>query len=301
MQCGDKEPGMTIPTDVVGRRLEEALEVEPRRILAYAAGIGSSRDCYLDDLRPEGVIAPPAFCVVAEWSVLNGSSFHEATQTHGELAWRRIHVHQDTTFHRPIVAPGTLRVRGRIVQVRPTRAGAFVLVSLSTHDARTGNLLTTTWWGAIYRGIDSDGASSIEEAPPLGTFDGKQGDSTRLAIPRWLPHVYSECSQIWNPIHTERRIAVAHGLPDIILHGTATWALIGEALIDIYGNGDPLRISRLACRFKGPVIPGTHIVIKHAATRQGPGASIAFAVSSHTGEPALTDGIAEFQSPATGN
>jgi len=246
---------MTIPVGAVGRHLEEALvAVEPRRLLAYAAGIGSSRDCYLDDLRPEGIIAPPAFCVVAEWSVLNGSSFRGAARTHGELAWRRIHVHQDTTFHRPIRAPGTLRVRGRIVQVRPTRAGAFVLVNLSTQDARTGALHASTWWGAIYRGLDCEGASSVEEAPPLGTFDGSEGNSIRLAIPRWLAHVYTECSQIWNPIHTERRIAVAQGLPDIILHGTATWALVGEAFIDAYGDGDPVRLRRLACRFKVPVI-----------------------------------------------
>jgi acyl dehydratase len=301
MQCGDKEPGMTIPTNAVGRRLEEALEVEPRRILAYAAGIGSSRDCYLDDLRPEGVIAPPAFCVVAEWGVLNGPSFREAMQTHGELTWRRIHVHQDTTFHRPIRAPGALQVRGRIVQVRPTRAGAFVLVSLSTHDARTGALLASTWWGAIYRGIDSDGACLVEEAPPLGTFDGSEGECTSLAIPRWLPHVYTECAQIWNPIHTERKVAVAQGLPDIILHGTATWALAGETLIDGYGDGDPVRLRRLACRFKGPVVPGTHIVIKHAARHRGPATSIAFAAISQKGEPALTDGIAEFQPPAAGD
>jgi acyl dehydratase len=293
---------MTIPSDAVGQHLEGALvPVEPRRLLAYAAGIGSSRDCYLDDLRSEGIVAPPGFCVVAEWTVLNGPSFREATRTHGELAWRRIHVHQDTTFHRPIRAPGTLQVRGRIVQVKPTRAGAFVLVRLSTHDARTENLLTTTWWGAIYRRIDCDGGSSVEEAPPLGLFDGSEGEATRLAIPRWLPYVYTECSQIWNPIHTERKIAVAQGLPDIILHGTATWALVGEMLIDAYGDGDPLRLRRLACRFKGPVIPGTHIVVKHADRRQGPATNIAFAASSHTGEPALTDGVAEFQSPAAGD
>jgi len=293
---------MTIPKDAAGHRLEEALvAVEPRRLLSYAAGIGSSRDCYLDDLRPQGIVAPPAFCVVAEWTVLNGSSFRDATQTHGEQAWRRIHVHQDTTFHRPIRAPATLQVRGRIVQVRSTRAGAFVLVHLSTHDARTSDLLASTWWGAIYRGIGCEGASSVEEAPPLESFDGSEGTPSPLTIPRWLPHVYTECAQIWNPIHTERKVAVAQGLPDIILHGTATWALVGEALIDAYGDGDPVRLSRLACRFKGPVIPGTEIVIKHAAKRRGPAASIAFAASSHMGEPALTDGIAEFQSPAAGN
>jgi len=47
-------------------------------------------------------------------------------------------------------------------------------------------------------------------------------------------------------------------------------------------------------------IPGTHIVMKHAATYQGPATRIAFAVSSDRGEPLLTDGIAEFQSPAAG-
>ena len=38
-------------------------------------------------------------------------------------------------------------------------------------------------------------------------------------------HVYTECARIWNPIHTDVAYARAAGLPDIILHGTATLAL----------------------------------------------------------------------------
>ena len=52
---------------------------------------------------------------------------------------------------------------------------------------------------------------------------------TRSVKSRWpatAAHVYTECARIWNPIHTDVAYARAAGLPDIILHGTATLALL---------------------------------------------------------------------------
>ena len=81
-----------------------------------------------------------------------------------------------------------------------------------------------------------------------------------------MPHVYTECARIWNPIHTERDVALRAGLPDIILHGTATWALAGREVLRAYGDGDPARLKRLHGRFTAMVIPGTSIVVEHAPT-----------------------------------
>src|SRR4029077_6419959 len=65
------------------------------------------------------------------------------------------------------------------------------------------------------------------EAPSGDESPERPGDgwSTEVAISPTLAHVYTECARIWNPIHTDRAVARAAGLPDIILHGTATLAL----------------------------------------------------------------------------
>ncbi|MCL4747453.1 MAG: hypothetical protein KJZ83_18860, partial [Burkholderiaceae bacterium] len=80
-------------------------------------------------------------------------------------------------------------------------------------------------------------------------------------IARELPHVYTECASIWNPIHTERAVALSKGLPDIILHGTATWALAGLTVVRRLAAGDPTRLRRMCGHFKGRVIPGTTITV----------------------------------------
>ncbi len=118
-------------------------------------------------------------------------------------------------------------------------------------------------------------------------------DTIRLPVARELPHVYSECAQIWNPIHTERRVALDAGLPDIILHGTATWAIAGRELTKHYAGGSPLQLQRLAGRFEAPVIPGEDLSIEHLASDKEPG-TVFFTVRNHAGEVAINGGVAEF-------
>ena len=70
-------------------------------------------------------------------------------------------------------------------------------------------------------------------------------------------HVYTECARIFNPIHTDRAVALAAGLPDIILHGTATLALAVSELIKGFADGNPARVKRLGGRFSAMVLmPG---------------------------------------------
>jgi acyl dehydratase len=100
----------------------------------------------------------------------------------------------------------------------------------------------TSYSSTIYRGVPVEGPDiQIDTAPALPVPSSSSALSHQLAIPvaRAAPHVYTECAQIWNPIHTERRVALEVGLPDIILHGTATWALAASQLINRCADGEP--------------------------------------------------------------
>jgi acyl dehydratase len=102
--------------------------------------------------------------------------------------------------------------------------------------------------------------------------------------------VYTECSGIWNPIHSERRVALAVGLPDVILHGTAAWAIAGREVIGTHAGGDPTRLLRLRARFEAPIVPGGAVELL-----LGPGAEddqVHFRMTNPQGEVALDGGFA---------
>lgn len=267
--------------------------VTTRQIMAYAAGIGAERDCYLDDLREGGIIAPPAFIVSLEWPIMNGTLYRQSLRASDKAMYASVHVLQDTRFHRPIRPGDHLETSGRIVEVRPTRAGALVGSHLQTIDLANGRIVAESHFAAIFLRVTVAGeARSILEPPPLRPDRGIVGDaehSVPVAIERSRPHVYTECAAIWNPIHTELAEARDAKLPDIILHGTCTWALAAENLIDLYCSGNPAMLNRLGGRFHGVVIPGTSATVR-ARHRSD---LVDFVVENAAGELAITNGVAE--------
>ncbi len=114
-----------------------------------------------------------------------------------------------------------------------------------------------------------------------------------MAVPRQAAHVYSECARIYNPIHTERAVALAAGLPDIIIHGTLTLAYAAREVLNREAGGEPARLRRLACRFGGMVIPGSTIAVGLTGRRGLEGAEVLFfGVNAADGMPAIRDGAA---------
>jgi acyl dehydratase len=267
--------------------------ITTRRLLAYAAGIGATADGAFDDAREGGVVAMPPFCVALEWPVVSGARARECLGAAGHEAFRGVHASQDSFFHRPIRPGDELETRGSIAAVRPTRAGALIWMKLATVDAATGEPVVTSWSSSIYRGVEVAGGERVVEEPPTvpgaGVVDVALTHAVTLAIPREMPHVYTECASIWNPIHTERTVALAAGLPDLILHGTATWALAAREVLRLYGDGDPRRLRRFAGRFRAMVLPGTAITIEQG---RGVDGAVRFVVRNGSGETAIDQGLA---------
>jgi acyl dehydratase len=157
-------------------------------------------------------------------------------------------------------------------------------------------LLSSTYSNALYRGVEVEGPD--RGAPP--GVDGEEtardaADSreTTLELDRWFAHRYSECANIWNPIHTERTVAKQAGLPDIIVHGTALWALAGCVLISRFAPNQPQRLRRLSGRFSAMVPAGTPITIRHARAAVDPHTAL-FSVINAQGQEAVSGGVATF-------
>lgn len=288
---------MPLATSVVGMELgPRQVSVTPRLTMAYAAGIGDHNPIYFDDT-VGALVAPPMYAVTLDWPIR--PPLIEAGVLSRDEWLRGVHATHDLRFHRPIRAGDELTTRGRVVLAEPRKPGAYLLSRFETVDAQ-GQPVCTIDYGSLYRGIGAEGAPrALDPAPPLPALPLTEAPDIWVAevhTARTLPHIYTECADIYNPIHTELAVALAAGLPDIILHGTATLALAARELLDREGSGDPGQLLRLAGRFSAMVIAGTPIRVRALTARPlDEGRAVWFVVENAEGTLAIQAGVALFR------
>jgi acyl dehydratase len=174
-----------------------------------------------------------------------------------------------------------VRVAGKVVAVAQKKPGVTVVLRFTAHDEQ--GLLSTTDFSALYRDVKLDGAdrsvAAVDDPPKHDRALQLIGE---VPVAATAAHVYTECARIWNPIHTDRAYARAAGLPDIILHGTATLALSVSKILDVLKP----QVRRVRCRFAGMVLMPSTLTVH--ASRQGDG--IAFATRNERGETVIDRG-----------
>lgn len=258
---------MRISSDIVGREVGPDEQIlDERWLMAYNAALGKLE-----------LEAHPLFPVCYEWP---------ATRLLREgaglvpLDARLVHAQHDLLLHRK-PRPGRVRVAGKVVAAAQKKPGALVVFRFTAHDEQ--GLISATDFCALYRDVKLDGpdrsVAAIEDPPK---HDAALEPIGEVAVPATAAHVYTECARIWNPIHTDRAYARAAGLPDIILHGTATLALSVSKVVDVMKP----EVRRVRCRFAGMVLMPNTLTVH--ASRQGDG--IAFAASNARGETVIDRG-----------
>lgn len=235
---------------MIDARIEQLADAE--WLMAYAAALGEDDARYFDT-SGDGVAAHPLFPVCVEWpawlQALSGRFSAESLQ-------RGVHLTHQLNWHRPLRSGTALSTQARISDIHQRRNGLHVITTLTTRD-NDGVELFASRAGLLLRGVQGreqgeDGGPDIDLLPSRqfagpGTIRWK---ATR-DIAAGLAHIYSACSRIHNPIHTDVAAARRAGLPGTILHGTATLALSVSALLRREGAGRPVR--RIAARFLAPV------------------------------------------------
>lgn len=165
---------MPIRSAAVGKQTApQVVDITPRRLLAYAAGLGASQPHYLDDAAATGIVGHPAFCVTLEWPVTLVLREAEILGMSWEEKIRGVHAAQDSIFHRPIRSGDRLRTVASLVQVRRIRPGAFVLTKFETVDDRTEAPVVTSYASSIYRDVDVEGEAVTARLE--GVAGGKRG------------------------------------------------------------------------------------------------------------------------------
>jgi acyl dehydratase len=268
-------------------------EVDARWLMAYAAGLGEPDARYYDTLAAGGPRVHPLFSVCYEWPAalaMRDETIPAALQP------RSVHASHRLVIHRPPRAGDTLSTTARVIDVRARRSGMLIVTRFETLDA-AGERVTTTDYGSVYRGVSlSDlgqpspggqpaaGGSEAASPPPAVVI----GWHEVVDVPATMAIVYTETARIWNPIHTDVAVARAAGLPDPILHGTATLALAVSRVVARELDGDPGRVAEVQARFTGMVpLPSSFTV--RGRPRDGRG--VAFDAVGPDGRPVLGQGV----------
>ena len=280
---------MPLSTEMVGQQtmpLEH--QVDARWLMAYAAGLNDTLDCYMDTSAGP-VLAHPVFPVCPEWPVILNVREMAGGQTLSPAeAARGVHAAHDLHIFKTIKAGEVIKTTATMIGINQIKPGAAYTLRLDTHDANSGDLLAQTYQLGIYRGVDVTGENdNLETPPPLPQLSElTSAQVEKIDVGAGAAHIYTECARIWNPIHTDRQVAIDAGLPDIILHGTATLALAVSSLVKKYAGSDPKLVKRLGGRFAAMVPLPSQIKIVSNITDD----IISFQVQNAQGDLAISNG-----------
>jgi acyl dehydratase len=292
---------MPISSEIVGRIGEPVTQtIDSRWTMAYAACLGDLAPRYLDTrVRPD-VLAHPLFPVCYEWPLFLDPRCMP-NDLPGEERVRGVHFTHDLTLHRPIRAGSELTTQATLVKVEARRAGAYQLARLDTVDS-DGEMVSTTWYGMLLRGVEVEGGDramddagpAMEAVPGLDIELGNENfKEFSIPIAANAALVYTECARIWNPIHTDEAVAEGAGLPEPILHGTATLALAVSRVVEECFGGDAERVVRIAGRFGAMVRMPSTLSLRIGSVQ---GDSVRFEVLEPGGGRAVRDGLVAIRS-----
>ena len=274
-----------ISSELHGFRVElTEAHVDERWTMAFAAGLGDLNRVYFDTTDPRGLVAHPLFPVCFEWPVIVASRLVATEPGASTVGGAAVHASHDLVVHRLLRPDETVRTELEIIGVERTRPGVLLTMAQRTLDGE-GELVATTTYTTLHLGHDIDGPEHTPpisaDAPPPAPTDLDFETTHQVSLAAEAAHVYTECARIWNPIHTSLAVATAGGLPDIILHGTATMAHAVSTVVSHYCADDPSLVRRIGGRFRGMVLLPSTITIRTTAPRvDGQGYVVWFEVQS---------------------
>ena len=188
----------------------------------------------------------------------------------GVDAVRLVHGEQSVEIHAPLPTEGEVIGRSRVTGLvdRGEGKGALLYSERVILDAATGQKLATLEQTTFLRGDGGFGGPSGPVKKPAPEPDGAPDMVLDLPTRPEMALLY-RLNGDHNPLHSSPAIAAKAGFPRPILHGLATFGLVGRALLRAVCEGDPARFGRMECRFSAPVFPGETIRTEIWRTAEG--------------------------------
>ncbi len=232
---------------------------DERDVITYALSVGLAHDplseaalryCYEKELK-----ALPTLPLV-----LGYPGFWIRDLPTGIDSSKVVHGEQEIILHEklPVAAQVVGKTRVTDIVDKGEGRGALVFIERKLFEQSSRRCLATMTQTSFCRGD--------------GGFGGPKRPSQPLApLPPGPPHIvvdlptHADCAFLYrlladrNPLHVDPAVARAAGFPRPILHGLATFAVVGHALLKGVCSYEETRLERLATRLTKPVYPGETI------------------------------------------
>ncbi|MGE5501374.1 MAG: MaoC/PaaZ C-terminal domain-containing protein [Ignavibacteriales bacterium] len=264
-----------------------------RDTILYALGVGAGLDAPTDPhelqfVYEEGLKALPTMAVVLAYP-----GFWAKDPKYG-LDWRRVlHGEQSIELHRPLPVAGELRGLTTIDAIFDKGAdkGAVLYSSRRIEDVASGELVATVRHSSFLRG-DGGFGGRAEGAPKPHPIPERAPDMVLQMKTRPEQALIYRLSGDYNPLHIDPEVARQAGFGAPILHGLASYGVVGRAVLRALTGGDPGRLRRYDVRFSSPVFPGETLEV--ALWREGAGRGALAARVVERDVRVLQNGYVEF-------
>ncbi len=230
--------------NIVGKIYEGSIEtVDPEKSIAYAKATNETNPRYYESDENKLTI-PPLFPVTM---LVDPMKQIVADDTLNLDIFRMVHGEHEILYHRPLRLWDKIKIKVELDSIDVKEAGDVLWAKNLGYAGE--ELVFEMRAGMFFRkprkGVRSKRKEKEIEREIIIT---KKMNVTPDQSVR-----YAAASGDDNPIHVDRDIALAVGLPDIILHGLCTLAFATQAIVDGLAEGDPTKVKRIKVRFSKPV------------------------------------------------
>jgi len=239
---------------------ENVATYDTRDTILYALGVGVGSGAPTDpsELRfvyENGLAALPTMPLVIAYP---GFYLKEPQY---EVDWAKVlHGEQRLTLHRPIPVEATIRSILTLDEIYDKGAdkGALLLTTRKLFDAASGELIATLGSTSFLRG-DGGCGGCTDSPPPPHQVPNRLPDVVIDLPTRIDQALLYRLSGDMNPLHADPAVAAKAGFERPVLHGMATFGIVGRALLGALCDNDPTKLRRLDARFSSPVFSGETI------------------------------------------
>jgi acyl dehydratase len=209
---------LPLPVRFIGFHTHRKIEIDTRWTMSFAAVCGlKHREKHYFDTGDDGVVTcHPLHYWAISWPFM-WSQYNDLLEKPLVEAGSGVHFAEDVIFHRPLKSGDDVSMKCTIVKADQRKKGCTMQIKYDMFCE--GKLVLTHWTTTYYRGV-SLGSAPVCKSTLLPPPAPRQSKATLAASPVFsmtIPiahneaHLYTECTRIWNPIHTDVKVAHAAG------------------------------------------------------------------------------------------
>lgn len=234
-------------------------QLTKRDAILYALGVGLGADPadpdQLQFVYEKNLRALPTMAIIlgypGPWHAAPGTGVTRSHVVHGE---------QGFVIHRPLPVEGAITGKTRVTAVldKGKDKGALLVTACDVRGKTDNELICTLTSTTFCRADGGFGGPSGPVPAPHPIPDAPAQQVCDLVT---LPQaaLIFRLSGDYNPLHADPEYARKAGFNMPILHGRATFSVVGHALLKTVCGYDPAKLKSMAGRFSAPVYPGETI------------------------------------------